>query len=161
MKKHIILALILALAATLVFTLTACNNDNTPDVPDTSISEGTDPAETTPPAATGSVEEGFYGYTTLTLAKDPFIDSEGRLVLYFNENILCTPTTKAYIGMKTYGAADSILSTPDMEAYPDMFNGNSCYGVALVPEYEMDTGSYTFSVTIGNMYIVEFEFTVE
>lgn len=161
MKKYVVLALILALSAILVFTLTACNNDNTPDAPDTDASENNDPVETTPPKAEGPVDEGFYGFTTLTLAKDPFVDSEGRLVLYFNEKILCTETTKAYIGMKTYGAADSILSTPDMKAYPDMFDGNSCYGVALVPEYEMDPGSYKFSVTIGNMYIVEFEFTVE
>ena len=160
MKKYVVLALIIALSATLVFTLTGCNNDTTPDTPDTTVQETT-PNETEAPEVAAPTEEGFYGYTTLTLAKDPVVDSEGRLVLYFNENILCTATTKAYIGMKTYGAADSILSTPDMNAYPDMFSDNKCYGVALVPEYEMDKGSYKFSVTIGNMYIVEFEYTVE
>ncbi|MBE6617229.1 MAG: hypothetical protein E7627_04730 [Ruminococcaceae bacterium] len=160
MKKYVALALVLVLSATLAFALTSCNNEDTPDPVDTSTTIK-EPVETSAPETKKPQEEGFYGYTTLTLTKDPVIDSEGRLVLYFNENILCTETTKAYIGMKTYGAADSILSTPDMKAYPDMFDGNSCHGVALVPEYEMDPGSYKFSVTIGNMYIVEFEFTVE
>lgn len=158
MKKHIVLALILALAALVALTFTACgNNNDTPNGPDATE---TKPTETTPPVAQNPGDT-FYGYTTLTLAKDPFVDSEGRLVLYFNENIICTETTTAYIGMKAIGAADSIKATPALNAYSDMYVENKCHGIALVPEYEMDTGTYDFSVTIGNMYIVEFEYTVK
>lgn len=143
MKRQIVLALILAIAILTTAMLTGCKNGNK--------------NEFTPP----ETDAPFYGYTELTLTKDPVIDAEGRIVLYFEENVYYSNTTESYIGLLSQYSAQSIEATPVVDAYADMRTDNGFVGLVLQPKAEIPAGAYTFSVTVGNRYKVEFNYIVE
>ena len=129
MKRQIVLALILAIAILTTAMLTGCKNGNE--------------NEFTPP----ETDAPFYGYTELTLTKDPVIDAEGRIVLYFEENVYYSNTTESYIGLLSQYSAQSIEATPVVDAYADMRTDNGFVGLVLQPKAEIPAGAYTFSVT--------------
>lgn len=141
MKKRSTLALILTLLILVTAMMTACKNNSTYNPPET--------------------EAPFYGYTELTLAKDPVIDADGRIILYCDEKIYYTSETEAIIGLMSQYSAQSINATLDTNVFEDMKVENGLVGVILKPETALPTGAYTFSVTIGNRYIVEFNYIVE
>ena len=89
------------------------------------------------------------------------IDAEGRIVLYFEENVYYSNTTESYIGLLSQYSAQSIEATPVVDAYADMRTDNGFVGLVLQPKAEIPTGAYTFSVTVGNRYKVEFNYIVE
>ncbi len=142
MKRQIVLALILAVAILTTAMLTGCKKNNN---------------EFTPP----ETDAPFYGYTELTLTKDPVIDAEGRIVLYFEENVYYSNTTESYIGLMSQYSAQSIEANPVVDAYADMRTDNGFVGLVLQPKTEIPAGAYTFSITVGNRYIVEFNYIVE
>ena len=142
MKRQIVLALILVVAILTTAMLTGCKKDKN---------------EFTPP----ETDAPFYGYTELTLTKDPVIDAEGRIVLYFEENVYYSNTTEAYIGLMSQYSAQSVEANPVVDAYADMRTDNGFVGVVLQPKTALPTGAYTFSVTVGNRYLIEFNYIVE
>ena len=96
----------------------------------------------------------------LELAKPAVIEGN-TLVLYFTDEELWYPEDAACsIGLISSEVADSISGTLDMTSYPDMFDGDSCRGAAIVASEPIPPGSYTFSVSIDN-YLVTFDMTVE
>ncbi len=143
MKKQIVLSLLLVLVILTTSMLTGCKKNNEPEFT---------PPETNAP---------FYGYTYLTLTKDPVIDAEGRIVLYFEENVYYSNTTESYIGLMSQYSAKSIEANPVVDAYADMRTDNGFVGIVLQPKTEIPTGAYTFSVTVGNRYMIEFNYIVE
>ena len=141
MKKQIVLALILVIAILTTFALTSCKkNGNTP-APET--------------------DAPFYGYTDLTLTRDPVIDEEGRIILYFEERVYYSENTESYIGLISEYSAKSIKATPVMDVFEDMKVENGLVGFILKPAEPIPAGAYTFSVTVGNRYKVEFNYIVE
>ena len=141
MKRQIVLALILVVAILTTAMLTGCKKKNNFTPPET--------------------DAPFYGYTELTLTKDPVIDAEGRIVLYFEENVYYSNTTESYIGLMSQYSAQSVEANPVVDAYADMRTDNGFVGIVLQPKTAIPAGAYTFSVTVGNRYIVEFNYIVE
>ena len=81
--------------------------------------------------------------------------------LYFEENVYYSNTTESYIGLLSQYSAQSIEATPVVDAYADMRTDNGFVGLVLQPKAEIPAGAYTFSVTVGNRYKVEFNYIVE
>ncbi len=142
MKKQIVISLLIALVILTTFTTAACKKNN---------------GSFTPP----ETDAPFYGYTELTLTKDPVVDADGRIILYFEEKVTYTNNTESYIGLVSQYSAQSIKATPIVDAFADMRTDNGFVGIVLKPETAIPAGAYTFSVTVGNRYIVEFNYIVE
>lgn len=158
MKKYIILALIIS-----ALTLSACSTSDTESESssdtDTTIESVTETETETAPKPTN---EEVISFSELTLSADPVYEN-GLLVLRFNsENVRYDADTSCSIGVIAADEAYSIKAKPDLEAYPDMLVSDGAYnGIALVPSEELETGSFKFSITIGEYIVSSFEMTIE
>ena len=108
------------------------------------------------------------GYRTAgwvdTGAGQYYFDEEGRLVLNFEEAITYYPTASVFVGVVDKSSAESYPAHPDMEAYPEMRTEEGMTGIAITTETPLELKSgekYTFSVTIMNAFICEFEMTIK
>ena len=74
------------------------------------------------------------------------------------------PTASVFVGVVDKSSAESYPAHPDMEAYPEMRTEEGMTGIAITTETPLELKSgekYTFSVTIMNAFICEFEMTIK
>ena len=127
----------------------------TPAEPD--VEEEAPPQEEAPSEPPGNVE--ITAITNLELSRPAEI-IDGTLVMYFtDEELWYEPDAECSIGLISSEAADSIKGKLDMSSYPDMFVGDDYRGAAIIPDFPIPAGSYTFSVAFGK-YLVTFDMTV-
>lgn len=165
LKKYIALLLVFA-----SLSLSACSSAPAEDSAEDTAAEETvldtapETEETEPETKYVRPEnEEYVEYKNVHLASDPVYDkANSMMVLYFEDKEIWYPAdSECYVAYISDTAANSILSAPDLEAYPDMLleNGDYC-GVALKMEDEIPAGSYEIAVSFGT-YTCSFEMTVE
>lgn len=156
MKKYIIIALLLS-----ALTLVGCSSSGVESEgeSETQIESVTETESETAPKPTN---EEVISFSELTLSADPVYEN-GLLVLWFNsENVSYDADTSCSIGVIATDEAYSIKATPDLTTYPDMLVSDGEYkGIALTPSEELDSGSFKFSITIGEYIVSSFEMTIE
>ena len=156
MKKYMITALLLA-----SLILTGCSSAGDETIAETE-SETLAVSETESETAPKPTNEEVIDFQKLYLSADPVYEN-GLLVLYFtSENVAYAADTKCSIGVIAAEEAYSIKSSPDFEAYPDMLVSDGRYkGIALRPSEELESGSFKFSITIGEYIVDSFDMTIQ
>ena len=165
MKRYISLFLVLIMIIT-TLTLISCKSNSVQS--DTEKNDNTDTTidhdSSNDSSDNDDPRDVFYGYTDIHLTEDPYFDEEGRLVLNFEEAITYYPTASVFVGVVDKSSAESYPAHPDMEAYPEMRTEEGMTGIAIKTETPLELKSgekYTFSVTIMNAFICEFEMTIK
>ena len=164
MKRYISLFLVLIMIIT-TLTLISCKSNSVQS--DTEKNDNTDTTidhDSNDSSDNDDPRDVFYGYTDIHLTEDPYFDEEGRLVLNFEEAITYYPTASVFVGVVDKSSAESYPAHPDMEAYPEMRTEEGMTGIAITTETPLELKSgekYTFSVTIMNAFICEFEMTIK
>lgn len=159
MKSFIrIIAIMLALTATIALVSCGKNND------DGKLPDGTTIVDDVPPSGEKPMAPGasyVYSRGKLTLASDPVME-DGKLVIYFNEMIDYKDPTECLIGVLRSFSGETIPATVDLEAHPDMKLEDGNYiGLTLVPEKEIESGTCKISVSIGTYVVETFELVID
>ncbi|MBE6542088.1 MAG: hypothetical protein E7672_06535 [Ruminococcaceae bacterium] len=163
MKKYLIIALLLA-----SLILTGCNTSSNNESENDQSGESNDNVEVNNDSSSESKsdanlsDEDIIDFSKVSVQGTPVYEN-GLIVIYFTrENVSYTADSACSVGVISDLEAYSIKATPDLTAYPDMLVSEGKYkGIALRPSEDLDSGSFKFSITVGEYIIDTFEMTIQ